>query len=123
MTPGLLIVAVVGSLPVAEEVPAPVEKPPARVGQIFIIGNEVTPQDVILGQLQLYSAQVLTSADLRSAERRLIWLSLLGVGASVTALDDGESEYKDIQVTVKETALTHLIFRVRHTILAPEPPP
>jgi outer membrane protein assembly factor BamA len=123
MTPSLLIVAVVGSLPVADKVAAPVEKPPAFVGQIFIIGNEVTPQDVILGQLQLYPGQVLTSADLRSAERQLIWLNLLGVGASATVLDNGMSKYKDIQVTVRETALTHLIFRVRDTVLALVPPP
>jgi hypothetical protein len=47
----------------------------------------------------------------------------LGVGASVTVLDGGKSEYKDIQVTVRETALTHLIFRVRDTVLALVPPP
>src|SRR5262245_19316541 len=99
MTPSLLMVVVVGSLPVAEKVAAPVEKPPARVGQIFIVGNAVTPYGVILDQLQLYSGQVLTSGDLRSAERRLIWLNLLGVGASVTALDERASEYKDIQVS------------------------
>jgi hypothetical protein len=53
-------------------------KEPARVGQIVIIGNEVTPQVLIADRLQLYPGQVLTAPELRAAQRRLRWLTLLG---------------------------------------------
>jgi outer membrane protein assembly factor BamA len=101
-------------------------KKPARVGPIFIVGNDVTPFDVVLDRLQLYPGQVLTQASLRDAERRLRWLTLLGIKASVTVLADRDvpSEIKDILVTLKETqVVTYLLVgvpqAVRYRLLSP----
>jgi hypothetical protein len=45
-------------------------KPPApRVGQIFVSGNTITKQDVILKAVNLFPGQVLNPADLRQAEK------------------------------------------------------
>jgi outer membrane protein insertion porin family len=43
------------------------EKPAARVGQIFVVGNTRTMQNVILRQVPLYPGQVLTYPDVRLA--------------------------------------------------------
>ena len=43
-------------------------RPPATVGQIIIVGNQVTRQNVILRQVPLYPGQTLTYPDLRIAE-------------------------------------------------------
>jgi outer membrane protein assembly factor BamA len=102
-----LLVVMVG----AGEAPARVETP-ARVGMIIIIGNEVTHQGIILDNLPLYPGQVLDRASLLAAERSLRWLAFLGVGASVSVLKDGTSEYKDILVQVHETPLTYLLVGV-----------
>ncbi len=84
--------------------------PPARVGQIFIIGNEVTPDTLILDQLPLHPGQVMSFKDLKAAERNL-YLNLQGVGLIVQVLDpDEKSQYKDILVKVQETpVLTFLL--------------
>src|SRR5262249_51923866 len=47
------------------------ERQPARVGQIIIIGNKTTRQNVILRQVPLYPGQILTYPDLRIAENNL----------------------------------------------------
>jgi outer membrane protein assembly complex protein YaeT len=95
------------------------ERPPARVGQIYIIGNEVTRQNVILRQVPLYPGQVLTYPDLRLAEKNLAKLNIFesnpetGVRPTVTVLDpDGESEFKDVQINVQETHTGSLLFGV-----------
>ncbi|HXG10251.1 MAG TPA: outer membrane protein assembly factor BamA [Gemmataceae bacterium] len=86
------------------------ERPPARVGQIFIVGNEVTRQNVILRQVPLFPGQILTYPDLRVAERNLARLNIFevnpetGVRPTVTVINPEEdSEFKDILVTVQET--------------------
>ena len=54
------------------------ERPPARVGQIFIVGNERTRQNVILRQLPLYPGQVLDlPRPAQLAERNLARLEHL----------------------------------------------
>src|SRR5262249_43322311 len=95
------------------------ERPPARVGQIFIVGNEVTRQNVILRQVPLYPGQVLTYPDLRQAERNLARLNIFeanaesGVRPTVTVINpDDDSEFKDILVQVQETRTGSLMFGV-----------
>jgi RNA polymerase sigma factor (sigma-70 family) len=90
----------------------PAERGPgdaARVGQILIIGNENVKQDVILRQIPLAPGQVLTSADLRAAERNLEKLGLFrvepekGIRPTVRVVDSSnDSGFKDIVVTVEE---------------------
>jgi outer membrane protein assembly complex protein YaeT len=86
------------------------ERPPARVGQILIAGNEVTRQNVILRQVPLYPGQILTYPDLRVAERNLAKLNIFetnpekGIRPTVTVLDNNDdTEFKDVLVQVKET--------------------
>jgi outer membrane protein assembly complex protein YaeT len=86
------------------------ERPPARVGQILVSGNEVTRQNVILRQVPLYPGQILTYPDLRLAEKNLAKLNLFemnaekGMRPTVTVLDNNDdSPFKDVLVQVKET--------------------
>lgn len=51
------------------------EQPPARVGQIFIIGNEKTRQDVVISRGSL-PGPVTCPSDLRTAEKGLIRLGI-----------------------------------------------
>lgn len=95
------------------------ERPPARVGQIFIIGNERTRQNVILRQLPLYPGQLLTYPDLRMAERNLQRLNIFetaqdgSVKPTVEVIDkDGPNPLKDILVTVQEANTGSLVFGV-----------
>jgi outer membrane protein assembly complex protein YaeT len=95
------------------------ERPPARVGQIFIVGNERTRQNVILRQVPLYPGQVLSFPALRESERNLARLNIFevspdgGVRPTVKVLDnpmDPDSPYKDVLVTVNETSTGSLMF-------------
>jgi outer membrane protein assembly factor BamA len=45
------------------------ERPPNRVGQVFVVGNEWTRQNVILRQVPLFPGQVLTYPDIRRRRR------------------------------------------------------
>ncbi len=79
------------------------EKPPARVGQIFILGNKKILDGEILEQLKLYPGQVLTYPDLRIAEQNLSRLKGLKSNPKVKVIDrEGGSEFKDIEITVEE---------------------
>jgi outer membrane protein assembly factor BamA len=96
-----------------------VERPPARVGQIIVTGNEVTRQNVILRQVPLFPGQVLTYPDLRVAERNLARLGIFetspenGIRPTVTVLDpETDSPFKDILVNVQETRTGSLLFGV-----------
>jgi outer membrane protein insertion porin family len=89
------------------------EMPPAKVGQIFILGNTRTKQNVILRQVPLYPGQVLTYPALKIAEKNLARLGLFvddprtGVHPVVKVLDaDGKSEFKDILIEVQEKPQT-----------------
>jgi outer membrane protein assembly complex protein YaeT len=95
------------------------ERPPARVGQVFIIGNDRTRQNVILRQVPLYPGQVLTYPDLRVAERNLARLNIFTAtpdGATrptVTVRDnpaDPDSEFKDVVINVQEANTGSLMF-------------
>jgi RNA polymerase sigma factor (sigma-70 family) len=83
--------------------------PPARVGQIIIVGNEKTSQNVILRQIKLRPGQVIDYPALRKAEKNLEALNRFivdpkkGIRPTVTVVDpDGDNPYKDILVTVQE---------------------
>lgn len=94
------------------------ERPPAKVGQVIIYGNEVTKQNVILRQVPLYPGQILSYPDLRQAEKNLGRLGIFeanaeGVRPTVTVIDpDSDTEYKDVLITVQETQTGSLIFGV-----------
>jgi hypothetical protein len=85
--------------------------PESRIGQIFIVGNTVTREDVILNAVNLLPGQVLRIDDLRAAEKNLgrlgIFASSPEVHPTVAVLDDPtnpDAEYKDVLVTVEETS-------------------
>lgn len=93
------------------------ERPPSRVGEIKIIGNTVTRDDVIRNQLEIFPGQILSYPDLRLSERNLARLNIFennaetGVRPTVTVLDpDSDSLVKDILVTVPETTTGSLLF-------------
>jgi outer membrane protein assembly factor BamA len=91
--------------------------PQPKVGYIYIVGNEVTKQDVILKQLPrgLSPGQPLRRADLALAQRNLANLGIFetnsdkGVRPTVEVLDPlGEDEYKDVLIRVQETSTCRL---------------
>lgn len=92
------------------------ERPPAKVGQIFIVGNDVTQDRVIRRMLGLYPGQTLRYPEVRIAEANLGRSNIfetnpeLGVRPTVTVIDDSDSVYKDVLVTVKETHTGSLMF-------------
>lgn len=95
------------------------ERPPATVGQIIIVGNEVTRQNVILRQVGLYPGQILTYPDLRMAENNLARLNIFendrekGIRPTVSVLDnDPDCLVKDIVINVQETQTGSLMFGV-----------
>jgi outer membrane protein assembly complex protein YaeT len=94
------------------------ERPPSRVGQIFIVGNEVSRQNVILRQVPLFPGQVLTYPDLKTAEHNLDRLGIFtdpatGQHPTVSVIDpEVDSPFKDILVQVQEQRTGSLLFGV-----------
>jgi outer membrane protein assembly complex protein YaeT len=95
------------------------ERPPARVGNITVIGNERTRMNVILRQLGIYPGQLLSYPALRQAERNLARLGIFetspdgSVRPTVTVVDNPDypdSQFKDILVNVAETSTGSLMF-------------
>jgi outer membrane protein assembly complex protein YaeT len=93
------------------------ERKPARVGEIYIVGNEVTRDSVIRRQIPLYPGQILTYPDLRLAERNLAKMNIFeanpenGIRPQVTVIDpDSDSEFKNVLVQVQETRTGSLLF-------------
>ncbi|HEY7427890.1 MAG TPA: POTRA domain-containing protein [Gemmataceae bacterium] len=79
------------------------EKPLARVGQVFIIGNKKIADAAILEQVPLFPGQILSYPDVAAAEKRLSRLKGLKGRPKVTVIDrEGDGAYKDIQITVEE---------------------
>jgi len=93
--------------------------PPTRLGQIFIEGNFVTKQHIILERMALYPGQLLSFGDIQASLKNLGWLRFLGIiDATVTVLDpEGESPYKDIVVNVQETPLTEVTAPFYDTVM------
>jgi RNA polymerase sigma-70 factor (ECF subfamily) len=82
----------------------------ARVGQVFIVGNEKTPQDVILKHLSLFPGQVLTYPDIKASERNL---TKQGINATITILNpENDSAFKDILISVQEGKTGSLQFGI-----------
>jgi outer membrane protein assembly factor BamA len=94
------------------------QRPPAKVGQIYIVGNEVTKQNVILRQVPLYPGQVLSYPDLRVAETNLARLNIFemdpekGGPPKLEVIDNPNSEFKDVMIRVQETPTGSLLFGV-----------
>jgi outer membrane protein insertion porin family len=97
------------------------ERAPSKVGYIYVVGNDVTRQNVILRQMPegLSPGQTLQYPDLRGAERNLARLGIFetngetGVRPTVEVLNrEGEEEYKDLLVRVQETKTGSLMFGV-----------
>jgi outer membrane protein assembly complex protein YaeT len=95
------------------------EKQPATVGQIFIVGNDVTKQNVILRQVPLYPGQLLTYPDLDKAQAQLSRLNIFesdpqkGIRPTVEVLNpDSDDPVKDILIHVQETRTGSLLFGV-----------
>lgn len=85
------------------------ERPPASVGQVIIIGNSVTRDNVIRRQVPLRPGQILTYPDLQMAEANLARLGIFetdpekGQRPTVTVLDpESDNPIKDILVQVTE---------------------
>jgi outer membrane protein assembly complex protein YaeT len=85
------------------------DKPQAKVGEVFIVGNSVTQDRVIRRMLQgIQPGQILRYPELRIAEKDLARLNIfeinpeLGIRPTVQALES-PSEFKDILVKVQET--------------------
>jgi hypothetical protein len=77
------------------------DKPPAKVGQIVIIGNEVTRQSIILDRVPLYPGEAIRYSDLRQGETNLRRTTLFDARISVADAESA-SEYKDIVVELTE---------------------
>lgn len=63
------------------------EKPPARVGQILIIGNTRTKAEVVLKAVPLFPGAVLSVADLLVAERNLARLEIFADRPKVSTIN------------------------------------
>jgi RNA polymerase sigma factor (sigma-70 family) len=74
---------------------------PVRVGQVFIVGNEKTPQASILALVPLYPGQVLTYADLRTGEQNLKRL-FNSATVSVINAEAAEGAFRDVLIAVQE---------------------
>lgn len=94
------------------------ERPVARVGQIFILGNTRTRDNVILRQVPLFPGQILTYPDLDVAVNNLKRLNIFTSGQdgqppTVNVIDrEGDSTFKDIRIDVNEANTGSLIFGV-----------
>jgi RNA polymerase sigma factor (sigma-70 family) len=83
---------------------------PARVGQVFIVGNKKTPQDVILKHVAIFPGQVLTYPDLQAAEKNLAKHRIV---ATITVVNpENDSDFKDILIEVQEGKTGSLLFGI-----------
>ncbi len=92
------------------------EAPVSRVGQIIIIGNERTRQNVILRQLPLYPGQVLTYPDIAVGKRNLQRLNIFANQPEPPQIEIQDSPcgnaYKDVIVKVQEDNTGSLMFGI-----------
>ncbi len=95
------------------------EKPPARVGQVFVIGNERTRMNVILRQVPLCPGQTLEYPAILQGEKNLARLGIFestpdgSVKPTITVIDpEGDSQFKDILIQVQEANTGSLMFGV-----------
>ncbi len=94
------------------------EHPQARVGQIFILGNTRTRQNVILRQVPLFPGQILTYPDLEIAKANLSRLGIFTSGQdgpppNVKILNEADdTPWKDILIEVNEANTGSLVFGI-----------
>src|SRR5262249_20867197 len=72
---------------------------------IIIKGNTRTPDRVIRDTVALLPGEVLSYPALQTARKKLARLGVI----SLTVLDNGDSEFKDLLVTVKEAETPALV--------------
>lgn len=99
-----------------------VEGQPVRAGEIKIVGNSVTRDNVIRRQLQIYPGQLINPADVSASERNLQRLGIFkfeperGIAPRISVLEpDVPSEFKDVLVQVEEDRTGSLLFGVGFT--------
>jgi len=93
------------------------EKPPAKVGEVIIIGNTVTKDRIIRRLIPVYSGQTLSYPLLRQAEADLARTQLFETDAEkgtrpTVTVQDSDSDFKNILVQVNETHTGSLMFGV-----------
>ena len=82
----------------------------ARVGRIYIVGNNKTPSSEILKWTAINPADVLEYEKIRSAEEKLAKIGLFvvdpakGIRPTVTVVEN-ESVFKDVVINVQEEAV------------------
>ena len=95
-----------------------VERAPARVGQVFILNNTRTRDNVILRQVPLFPGQILTYPDIDIAQANLSRLGIFTTGQdgpapTIRVLNrDDDNTFKDIAVEVNEANTGSLMFGV-----------
>jgi outer membrane protein assembly complex protein YaeT len=90
-----------------------VEGRPARVGEVKVIGNDVTLDRVIRRQLMVFPGQILNQPAMRASERNLGRMNLFKQDPppTISVLDpDSDSEFKDLLVEVVEDRTGSLVF-------------
>jgi len=91
---------------------------PARVGNIYVIGNDRTREDVIRRQLRIYPGQILSYPDVRISERNLDRLGIFannpetGQKTEIEVLPqpDPNNPFHDVLVKVNEQPTGSLLF-------------
>jgi outer membrane protein assembly factor BamA len=82
-----------------------------RVGNIYIIGNDRTREDVIRRQLRIYPGQILNYPEVRISEKNLERLGIFATGPEkgqkptieVLPQNDPNNPFHDVLVHVQET--------------------
>jgi outer membrane protein assembly complex protein YaeT len=93
---------------------------PARVGNIYIIGNDRTREDVIRRQLHVYPGQILSYPDVRISEKNLERLGIFannpetGEKPTIEVLpqNDPNNPFHDLLVHVQEQPTGSLLFGI-----------
>lgn len=89
---------------------------PSKVGNVYIVGNEVTQDRVIRRVVGIFPGQYLRYPEVRIGEANLARLGIFesnpetGSRPTITVIEDGESQYKDVVINVKETQTGSLMF-------------
>ena len=94
-----------GRLQVRQSVVAaePVSQKTVRIGQIFIVGNTRTRQDILLRQLPFFPGEIITIDALETAARNLAALTSFKGKPKVTILEpEKDTAYHDVLVEVVE---------------------
>ncbi|MFO0801019.1 MAG: outer membrane protein assembly factor BamA [Gemmataceae bacterium] len=79
---------------------------PTRVGNVRIVGNEITRDNVILRQLDVYPGQILQFPKLEDARMRLARLGIFDPQNPPEVLaipNELDSDFQDVEVRVRET--------------------